>query len=159
VGAETLTQAITAELRRGLRGLLGQEPRVVEQAAEAAVEVRLVERSEESMNPEGFRLSVREEQGALRVVIASTGEQGLLYGTFAFLRALQLGEIAAGLEREDWPRTPLRLLNHWDNLDGSIERGYAGRSIFFRDNDLVEDLDRVRDYARLLASLGINGVA
>jgi len=159
VGAETLTQAITAELRRGLRGLLGQEPRVVEQAAEAAVEVRLVERSEESMNPEGFRLSVREEQGALRVVIASPGEQGLLYGTFAFLRALQLGEIAAGLEREDWPRTPLRLLNHWDNLDGSIERGYAGRSIFFRDNDLVEDLDRVRDYARLLASLGINGVA
>lgn len=159
VGAETLTQAITAELRRGLRGLLGQEPRVVEQAAEAAVEVRLVERSEESMNPEGFRLSVREEQGALRVVIASPGEQGLLYGTFAFLRALQLGEIAAGLEREDWPRTPLRLLNHWDNLDGSIERGYAGRSIFFRDNGLVEDLDRVRDYARLLASLGINGVA
>jgi alpha-glucuronidase len=51
------------------------------------------------------------------------------------------------------------MINHWDNMDGSIERGYAGNSIFFRDNQFISDKDSVRDYARLLASVGINGVS
>ena len=48
-------------------------------------------------------------------------------------------------------------MNHWDNLDGTVERGYAGGSIFFADGAVVDDLSRVRAYARLLASVGING--
>lgn len=153
-----LAPAIDEELKRGLEGLLGQSPRLVEDLEAAAVTVCAPGDEADTGGEESFRLRVQEDQGQLKVSITSAGERGLLYGTFAFLRALQLGQIAGGFESADGPRTPLRLLNHWDNLDGSIERGYAGRSIFFQDNRLVEDLDRVRDYARLLASIGINGV-
>jgi alpha-glucuronidase len=156
-GAGSLRGAIVSELTRGLQGLLGEAPELLV-GKEASVVVRREEQGNLG-NPEGFRLKVREQQGQLRAVISSPGERGLLYGTFAFLRFLQLGEIAPGLDLVDGPRTGLRLINHWDNLDGSVERGYAGRSIFFRDNQLVDDLERVRDYARLLASVGINGVA
>ena len=52
---------------------------------------------------------------------------------------------------------PIRWVNQWDNLDGSVERGYGGRSIFWEDGHARDDLTRVREYARLLASLGING--
>ena len=55
------------------------------------------------------------------------------------------------------PDNPLRMFNHWDNMDGSIERGYSGRSFFFRDNKVIVD-ERTRDYCRLVSSVGINGV-
>jgi alpha-glucuronidase len=55
------------------------------------------------------------------------------------------------------PFAPIRILNHWDNLNGTIERGYAGRSIFWEGDHVLEDLSRVKDYARLMASVGING--
>ena len=45
------------------------------------------------------------------------------------------------------PANKLRMINHWDNLDGSVERGYAGESIFFRDQAVIEGLSRIRDYA------------
>jgi alpha-glucuronidase len=57
------------------------------------------------------------------------------------------------------PAVPIRMLDHWDQLSGAVERGYSGRSIFFRDGSVVPDLTRVRAYARLLASIGINAVA
>ena len=70
---------------------------------------------------------------------------GLLYGTYALLR---------GETGQSHPQFPLRLLNHWDNLDGSIERGYAGESIF---EWFHLDTQLIRDYARANASIGING--
>lgn len=158
-GGKTLTEAITEELRLGLAGLLGTSVSFVEAEEEASLVVRLEGGPAEPGAEEAFRLQVQGDEGSLRALVSSTGERGLLYGTFAFLRALQLGEISPGFKLEDGPSTPLRLINHWDNLDGSVERGYAGKSIFFRENRLVEDLERVRDYARLLASIGINGVA
>ena len=158
-GGKTLTEAITEELRLGLAGLLGTSVSFVEAEEEASLVVRLEGEPAEPGAEEAFRLQVQGDEGSLRALVSSTGERGLLYGTFAFLRALQLGEISPGFKLEDGPSTPLRLINHWDNLDGSVERGYAGKSIFFRENRLVEDLERVRDYARLLASIGINGVA
>ncbi len=57
------------------------------------------------------------------------------------------------------PRTLIRMINQWDNADGSIERGYAGHSIFYEEGRIVSDLSRVRDYARLLASVGINAIS
>jgi alpha-glucuronidase len=56
------------------------------------------------------------------------------------------------------PAVPIRMLDHGDQLSGAVERGYSGRSIFFRDGSVVPDLTRVRAYARLLASIGINAV-
>ena len=77
----------------------------------------------------------------------------LLYGVFHLLRHLALGE-----DYPEWDSSPaygIRMLDHWDNADGSIERGYAGRSFFLRDGKPFFS-ERTRDYARLLASCGLN---
>ncbi|HUK92019.1 MAG TPA: glucosiduronase, partial [Blastocatellia bacterium] len=77
-------------------------------------------------------------------------------GTFALLRMIALGRPLTQIDTMVNPYSPVRMLNHWDNLDGSIERGYAGRSIFFDNGSVREDLSRVHDYARMMASVGIN---
>ena len=91
------------------------------------------------------------------LVIAAPNDRGVLYGTFALLRMIGLEAPIADLNVRDKPYAPIRILNHWDNLDGTIERGYAGRSIFWENGHVTKDLGRVRDYARLMASVGING--
>jgi alpha-glucuronidase len=91
-------------------------------------------------------------------VIASGTEPGTLYGAFAFVRLLQTGQPLGHRLRLDNPKNPLRIIAHWDNLDGTVERGYAGQSLW-QWHDLPEKVDaRLIDYARLTASLGINGV-
>jgi alpha-glucuronidase len=96
--------------------------------------------------------------GVRHLVIAGADERGALYGTFELLRRLSLRQpISTATPIRQEPYAPVRWLNHWDNLDGTIERGYGGPSIFFEKNNVREDLTAVRDYARLLASLGING--
>ena len=87
------------------------------------------------------------------LTITALNDRGVLYGTFALLRHLVLHE---QLDEEGNPYQPIRWVNEWDNLDGSIERGYGGRSIFFADNNVIADLRRAAEYARLLASIGIN---
>ncbi len=82
------------------------------------------------------------------------GSQGLLYGVYALIRARAAGEpLPAGLQR---PYYPLRMLDCWDNMDGSIERGYSGRSLWFEDDGFSYDPARIRQLGRLLASVGIN---
>ena len=81
-----------------------------------------------------------------KTVTART-EMGLMYGRYAFLR---------GEQGESHPYYKLRILNHWDNLDGSIERGYAGKSIFWNDR-LEIDHTLIEKYAEANASVGING--
>ena len=92
-----------------------------------------------------------------QLVVAAEGGHGLLYGYFYLLRYFEwmTGDFTV-VER---PAIPIRMLSHWDNLDGTVDRGYSGGSIFFRDGRVVPDLTRVRAYARLLASIGINAVA
>lgn len=92
-------------------------------------------------------------------VIAGGHETGCLYGVFAFLRRLQLGLEPPVRPIAEEPTITLRMLDHWDNPDGTVERGYAGRSIFFNDGEVVEAGQRITDYARLLASVGVNAVA
>lgn len=82
------------------------------------------------------------------------GVTGLLYGAYALLLHTRAGQpLPEGRQR---PAHALRMLDHWDNLDGSIERGYAGRSLFFDAGDFAYDPERLRLYARLLASVGVN---
>jgi alpha-glucuronidase len=106
------------------------------------------------MQVDGFEL--RQEQG--KTYILSHSDQGLLYGTFYFIEQLQLGMKIEDMSVIQNPATTIRMLNHWDNMDGSIERGYAGRSIFFEDNKLSYDKDRIQQYADLLSSVGINKI-
>jgi alpha-glucuronidase len=107
--------------------------------------------------PDGFIIRSTRIEGQSVIVIASAGKIGALYGTFHFLRLLQTGQSIQELSIVDRPKMQLRLLNHWDNLDGSIERGYAGRSLW-QWKELPGKLDpRYTDYARVNASVGING--
>ncbi|MGA2173539.1 MAG: alpha-glucuronidase family glycosyl hydrolase [Verrucomicrobiota bacterium] len=90
-------------------------------------------------------------------VIASNGEIGALYGAFHFLRLMQTGQPIDRIDLTERPALQFRLMNHWDNLNGTIERGYAGRSLW-QWNELPGQLSpRYADYARANASIGING--
>jgi alpha-glucuronidase len=109
------------------------------------------------LRTDGFCLKTVTANGHKYLVITAVNERGVLYGTFALLRKMGLQESLAGLNEMDNPYAPLRMVNQWDNLDGTIERGYGGKSIFFEDNNVVTNLNRVHDYGRLLASVGING--
>lgn len=92
-----------------------------------------------------------------KIIISSDGSNGILNGVFAFIRLLRLGHDPNTLNIEKSPDNPLRMLDHWDNADGSIERGYAGNSFFFENDRLIIN-ERTRDYARLISSIGINAV-
>ncbi|MCL2203172.1 MAG: alpha-glucuronidase [Defluviitaleaceae bacterium] len=91
--------------------------------------------------------------------IAGGSEKGLLYGAYGLLARLCLGEPVETLNILEKPTVAHRVLNHWDNADGTIERGYAGKSIFFQGGRIGYDLPRLKDYARLLASIGINEIS
>ena len=93
------------------------------------------------------------------LVITAATDRGVLYGVFALLSKIARGENIAALDEIQQPHVPLRWVNQWDNLDGRIERGYGGPSIFFSDGKVRADLTRAGQYARLLASIGINGCA
>lgn len=97
--------------------------------------------------------------GQSRLVVAGQSAKGALYAVFHLLRLMQCGESLADLTITETPANGLRMINQWDNMDGSIERGYAGKSIFYRNNEIVRDMSRIRDYARLLASVGINAIS
>ena len=104
--------------------------------------------------------------GSYQATVYASTDRGLLYGAYELLRlqntdVLNTGGIAPrvgldgqNVDKTERPAFPLRLLNHWDNLDGSIERGYAGESIF---EWFHLDEQRIRQYARANASIGING--
>ncbi|KAJ5690737.1 glycoside hydrolase family 67 protein [Penicillium macrosclerotiorum] len=89
--------------------------------------------------------------------ILGQNERGALYGAFEFLMLLSRNEPLPELHASS-PSAPIRWVNEWDNLDGSIERGYAGPSIYFKDGYVVDDLTRAGQYARLLASVRLNGI-
>ena len=100
---------------------------------------------------EGYRKVVTDTAA---YVIAGTG-RGILYGAFDLIRTEQMEDTLEAGEKKVIPDNPLRMMNHWDNMDNSIERGYSGQSFFFVNNEVVVN-DRTREYARLCASVGIN---
>ena len=139
-----------AELQAGVSGMLNVTPAVM--YGETAEEGLLIQRST-GIKAEGYRLIC--EEGKL--VLQASDENGLLYGIFHMLRVIAMEEPLAGQDVTCVPDNPLRMYNHWDNMDGSIERGYSGNSFFFENNEIIID-ERTKDYARMAASIGINGV-
>lgn len=89
------------------------------------------------------------------LTIEASDEQGLLYGVFEVIRKVSMEKPLQNLKLSAKPDNKLRMLNHWDNIDGSIERGYSGRSFFFADDEVLVN-ERTIDYARFAASIGIN---
>ena len=159
-GTAPTLRAAADELRRGLSGLLGQAVPVVAAAGSRTGGLVLrvdaqASASGQLLKPEGYRIF--SEQNNL--IITGRTDRAVLYGAFALLRQVQTRQPLAGLTISSNPRIALRLLNHWDNQNGTVERGYAGSSIW-KWYELPERLDpRYTDYARANASVGINGVA
>lgn len=110
--------------------------------------------ADETLGSEGYRL---EKQGETFYVFGQTAN-AWLYGMFGLNRILALKETEK-LPYTSKPDQNIRMINHWDNFDGSIERGYSGQSIFFSDNSFRNDMEIVRQYARLMASVGINAIS
>lgn len=112
--------------------------------------IRLIESKKGFSDKEAFSVSV--DSVSRTVTVTAPSGNGLLYG------ALSLFRPASCFNRTDAPKHDLRVLNHWDNLDGTIERGYAGRSIWNWDSPLTEDqISLYKKYALANAMAGING--
>ncbi|MEL0454706.1 alpha-glucuronidase family glycosyl hydrolase [Flavobacteriaceae bacterium SZ-1-7] len=110
-----------------------------------------------AVNDEGFIIKTITVKGAKQTIITGKTDVGVLYGVFHFLRLLQTYQPIENLNIIDSPKIKVRVLNHWDNLDRTVERGYAGFSIWDW-HRLPDYLDiRYTDYARANASIGING--
>ncbi len=108
---------------------------------------------------EGFIIRSVNYQGKNIIIITANNDIGVLYGSFHFLRLLQTQQPISNLNIISSPSLQLRLLNHWDNLNRYVERGYAGISIW-NWHTLPDYIDpRYKDYARANASIGINGVS
>ncbi|HEX3437085.1 MAG TPA: alpha-glucuronidase family glycosyl hydrolase, partial [Pseudacidobacterium sp.] len=155
------------ELLRGMQSMLDRTTHVETQIPSngdafvlgTAPEVRrwFPEIASGQIGGDGFWVQTIHKHAHTYIVIAGADERGILYGTFALLsRIAQLEDIQHLNDRET-PSAPIRWVDQWDNPDGSIERGYAGRSIFFDNGHVRSDLTRASEYARLLASVGING--
>jgi len=155
------------ELVRGIRGMLGRTLRVEDRVpAESAIVLGTVADLQqaapqfaitEKLEADEFRLKAVTANGVRYTIITAGNARGVLYGAFALLRKFALGEPVSDLDEMHTPYAPIRWVNQWDNLDGTIERGYGGRSIFWEGGHARQDLSRVSEYGRLLASLGING--
>lgn len=118
---------------------------------------KLLSNDFEKINDEGFIIKKINRKKKSYIVITGKTEVGTLYGVFNFLRILQTNKSLNNLSVIDSPKLQHRVLNHWDNLDGTVERGYAGFSIW--DWHKLPDFtdQRYIDYARANASIGING--
>jgi alpha-glucuronidase len=110
------------------------------------------------MHKDGYLIRDLVHNNRKITVVASPTSVGVLYGVFHWIRLVQTSQLQAGLNVKSEPRYDLRMLNHWDNLNGTIERGYAGYSLW-KWEELPETLSpRYVEYARANASIGINGM-
>jgi alpha-glucuronidase len=105
---------------------------------------------------EGFLIKSVNMNGATATVVTANTRAGLLYGVFHLLRLIQSHQFSNHLNIRENPAYNIRILNHWDNLDGTVERGYAGYSIWKWDELPAKISPRYREYARANASIGIN---
>ena len=166
--SETI-QAATKELQLGLSGLLGNKINV-QQNVEAENVLILGSKSSlkedilknlkndfDLINDEGYIIKTIKSKDKNRILVTGKTDIGVLYGVFNFLKLLQTNKSIENLNIVDAPKINVRMLNHWDNLNGTVERGYAGASLW-NWQKLPDFIDqRYIDYARANASIGING--
>ncbi len=167
-GATATRRAARDEIARGLAGLLGTPVPLADQVGPGALVIGTPVSSPviaglplaaelNALGDEGYTVRRDTWQGRPILVIAANTDSGLLYGTFALLRHLQTHQPLDALPLTSAPRVRLRMLNHWDNLDRTIERGYAGFSLWDW-HKLPHYLSpQYTDYARACASIGLNG--
>jgi len=162
----SLAENAASELMRGMHSLLGRQMTLTSKLPDSGAFLLGTSDELHAILPglappalpssESFSISTETVSGHHFWIIAGGSDRAELYGVFRILEQIaQQHPLSAVTET---PASSIRWVNQWDNLDGSIERGYAGRSIFFDAGHVRSDLSRVADYGRLLASVGINGV-
>ncbi len=169
LGHNAMEDSAARELALGWRGMLDRIPRVISNATPAATapaEQRIIlgTQSELHFAAAGAVLSAdayRIHRDGRSIVIEGGDARGVLYGAFALLREIAQEHPLAAIDIQSAPSAVVRWTNEWDNPNGTIERGYAGPSIFFENGQarskVRSDLSRAAAYARLLASVGIDG--
>ncbi|NBW37531.1 MAG: alpha-glucuronidase [Cytophagia bacterium] len=170
VEGNSSTLSIAAdELKKGLQGLLASSIAQVENESyknnlivcgrltSPAIKTYLGNKTIPDLGKEGYTLQSITQGKQNIIVIAAQEDIGVLYGVFHFLRLLQTEQNIQQLNITEVPKIKLRVLNHWDNLDRTVERGYAGFSLW-NWHKLPQYIDqRYLDYARANAAVGING--
>lgn len=150
--ADKVIESAIRELKIGVSGMLDID--LTLPTDEMAEKCMLLLRSDNLMIKKGgYHLYEKDD----RVIVESIDEKGILYGIFHVLRILSTETCLKNIDTIQNPDNPLRVYNHWDNMDGSIERGYSGNSFFFCDETVIIN-QRTIDYARLVSSVGINAV-
>lgn len=163
MGDSAVLEAAKSELIRGFSGMLGRTLRDGKGPIRESSIILGTFSNIPSLEPrsevgtDGFWLTTRKVDGFDCLIVTASTERGVLYGIFALLSKIARMENVTTLNEVQQPYAALRWVDQWDNLDGRIERGYAGPSIFFDHGSVRADLTRVRDYGRLLASVGVNG--
>ena len=159
-------EAAAAEMTRAVRGMTGTAPTLATEPGDGAVllgtpatlpAIAGLHYDLKALGRDGYLVRSARIGGHPVTIVTANSDIGVLYGTFAFLAQVQRGRPLAKLDFASAPKLQVRVLDHWDNLDRSVERGYAGQSIWdwwtlpdYRDA-------RYTDYARANASIGING--
>jgi alpha-glucuronidase len=155
------------EIVRGVRGMLGRtlresnalpaEPAIVLGTFADLSDVTSGAKPLHDLVPGSYVLTSGKIHGVQCIIIEGADANGVLYGAFALLNKIAFHQSLVAPHEVQQPAAPVRWADQWDNLNGTIERGYGGNSIFFAGNTVRPDLSRASEYARILASVGLNG--
>jgi alpha-glucuronidase len=166
LGDSVVLESAKKELIQGISSMFGIIPDSFSEPQQSGLVLAvkdsigdLIDVDYNQLNDDGYVIKTVTSGLKNTIFIVGKKDKGVLYGTFHFLRLMQTRSNLQKLDIVENPKNQLRMLNQWDNMDGSIERGYAGNSIFYKDYQFSDELNRIEDYARLLASVGINGIA
>ena len=169
LGDSPVVHSAESELARGLHGMLGAEFRATNSTTDGPfILVGTLDSVGTLLKDfiwpinlagDGYWIADANLGGFKCYIITSPNGRGVLFGVFAFLSKIARSENFDSFTEVQIPSNSIRMVDQWDNLDGTIERGYAGPSIFFEDGHVHYDLSRSAEYARLLASIGINTCA
>jgi alpha-glucuronidase len=158
--------AAVSEIERGVAGMSGQRPSASPAIGDGAIVLAtpdqvaalgLARPDIKDLGREGFWLHTTASKAGHVILVIANSDTGLLYGAFRLLELMEQGAPIDTLDLRTKPKLQLRVLDHWDNLDRTVERGYAGQSIW--DWWTLPDWKgpRYTDYARANASIGVNG--
>ena len=171
LGETSTDKAAGMELQKGLSSMLGRpftllstaesfadggRNSIVLAAASGLSKLFIVKLQGRSVQGEEYRVALMNDAGSEKLMILGGTPQAELYGVFHLLEEVA-AERPIPADEKQAPAAPIRWTDEWDNLNGTVERGYAGPSIFFENRHVRRDLSRAGEYARLLASVGING--
>ncbi|MCL7745730.1 alpha-glucuronidase [Halalkalibacter sp. MEB205] len=159
----TVIESAIEELIEAFTNMAGQKP-VLSNSVQSSYSIVLskIEGGDEAsneLNDDGYIIRAEKTDNGSTILLAGKTDIGILYASFHLLRLIQTRTNLETVNLRENPTNQLRMINQWDNMDGSIERGYAGESIFYENNQFTTNLERIKDYARLLSSVGINGIS